>query len=191
MFQHQELSTSTSISNPVSSTAPPAAWLRPHFYHLFYFIHDQNQTCITVILISTTVVLTAQFCLELLEVSEDGSRRHCHHQFLKQLSNATTWREQKLSVLTTSFGLLLAGTTPAKHRHKDRESMNDLQVLVPSTDQDTKSVGLKDRVLGPACPLLSSPLLPQQLSSMSVDSLSSCLTLTTGLFPLLSPLSSS
>lgn len=43
-------------------------------------------------------------------------------------------KELKIIVLTTSFGLLLAGTTPAKHRQRDRESINDLwcSSLVPS-----------------------------------------------------------
>jgi len=50
----------------------------------------------------------------------------------------THTKELKLIVLTTSFGLLLAGTTPAKHRQRDRESINDLRrsCLVPS-DQET------------------------------------------------------
>lgn len=40
----------------------------------------------------------------------------------------TQTREVKTRrLLTTSFGLLLAGTTPARHRQKDRESMNDLR----------------------------------------------------------------
>lgn len=34
--------------------------------------------------------------------------------------------EGVIRVLTTSFGLLLAGTTPAKQRQRDRESINDL-----------------------------------------------------------------
>lgn len=49
----------------------------------------------------------------------------------------THTKEQKIIVLTTSFGLLLAGTTPAKHRQRDRESINDLlcSSLVPFDQQ--------------------------------------------------------
>lgn len=39
--------------------------------------------------------------------------------------NSTDTHRGAVTVLTTSFGLLLAGTTPAKHRQRDRESIND------------------------------------------------------------------
>lgn len=39
--------------------------------------------------------------------------------------------EEVIRVLTTSFGLLLAGTTPAKQRQRDRESINDLLCRPP------------------------------------------------------------
>lgn len=69
-------------------------------------------------------------------------------------------------ILTTSFGLLLAGTTPAKHRQRDRESINDLwcSSLVPS---DQKLPRTSEWTPGSCCRALSSSSSNSLLLSLS------------------------
>lgn len=75
-------------------------------------------------------------------------------------------------LLTTSFGLLLAGTTPARHRQKDRESINDLRCSStccalwsePPQDRWTRGFSCRTERNWPALPHSSFPSLVVSLS---------------------------
>lgn len=81
-----------------------------------------------------------------------------------------------IRVLTTSFGLLLAGTTPAKHRQRDRESINDLlcsslvlfDQQLPRTEKWTPVPAAEESATEPACSPIHFLLLLLLLLLLSV-----------------------